>query len=95
MITDDGVLKLPADAIMDLWQQVRQAGFVAPDSFPCGLDEYARYIIPVMARLPYLSPVTVTSKHADISNSPTGLKITPRTCTVPRRWEGQLELMPV
>jgi O-acetyl-ADP-ribose deacetylase (regulator of RNase III) len=95
MIADDGILTLPVDAIMDLWQQVRQAGFVAPDSFPCGLDEYARYVIPVMARLPYLSPATVASKHADISYSSAGLKITPRTCTVPRRWEEQLELMPV
>ena len=76
--TDAGTCILPADAIMDLWQQVRQAGFVPPDNMPCGLDKYARYVVPAMARLPYIHPVTVASKYDKLSNGPPGLRIEPR-----------------
>jgi hypothetical protein len=76
--TDDGACTLPAEAIMDLWQQVRHAGFVPADSMPYGLDRYARYVVPVMARLPYIHPVTVASKYDKLSNGPPGLRIEPR-----------------
>lgn len=77
--TESGELKLPADAIMDLWQQVRQSGFVAADSMPCGLDSFARYVVPVMAKLPYLHPVAMSSTYEKFANSPFGLRIAPRS----------------
>jgi O-acetyl-ADP-ribose deacetylase (regulator of RNase III) len=77
--TDAGVWRIPADAIMDLWQTVRQAGFLAADSLPCGLDEYARYVIPIMARLPYIHPVVMASKYDGFSNSPSGLRVAARS----------------
>ena len=76
--TDAGTCILPADAIMDLWQQVRQAGFVPPDSMPYGLDRHARYVVPIMARLPYVHPVTMASKYDKLSNSSPGLRVEPR-----------------
>ena len=77
--TDTGVWRIPEDAIMDLWQQVRQAGFVAEDSLPYGLDEFAKYIIPVMARLPYIHPVAMASKYDRFPNSPSGLRVAARS----------------
>ncbi len=76
--TDDGAYTLPAEAIMDLWQQVRHAGFLPADSMPYGLDRYAKYIVPVMARLPYIHPVTMASKYDRLSNNSLGLRIEPR-----------------
>lgn len=76
--TDVGTHVLPAEAIMDLWQQVRHAGFVPADSMPYGLDRYVRYVVPVMARLPYIHPVTMASKYDELSNSLPGLRIEPR-----------------
>ena len=68
---------LPADALMDLWQQIRQAGFVNPDSMASGLDQYAQYVVPVMAKLPYLHPVRMTSKYDRFADSRLGLRIEP------------------
>ena len=76
--TSTGVHTLPVDAIMDLWQQIRQSGFVPAESMPYGLDKYAGYVVPVMARLPYIHPVTMVSKYDKLSNSPAGLRIEPR-----------------
>ena len=77
--TDAGFWTIPADAIIDLWQQVRQAGFVAADDLPRGLDKYAKYIVPVMARLPYLNPVAMASKYERLSRNPFGLRVSARS----------------
>ncbi len=77
--TDAGTCIIPAEAFMDLWQQVRQAGFVPSDRMPSGLDKYAKYVIPVMARLPYIHPVAIGSKYDDFSNGPLGLRIATRS----------------
>ena len=76
--TNDGACTLPSEAIMDLWQQVRHAGFVPTDSMAYSLDRYARYVVPIMARLPYIHPVTMASKYDKLSNSLPGLRIEPR-----------------
>ena len=78
METNEGACTLPVEAIMDLWHQVRHAGFVPADSMPYGLDRYVRYVVPVMARLPYVHPVVMSSKYAQLSDNPSGLRIKPR-----------------
>jgi O-acetyl-ADP-ribose deacetylase (regulator of RNase III) len=77
--TDGGSYALPSEAILDLWQQVRQAGFVSANSLPSGLDEFARYIVSVMARLPYIHPVSMGSRYDDFPYNPTGLRLAART----------------
>ena len=77
--TDADARNIPANAFMNLWQQVRQAGFIAADDLPCGLDEYARYVLPVMARLPYLEPVAIASKYDGFLDSPSGLRVAARS----------------
>lgn len=76
--TDAGSVAFPSEAILDLWQQIRQAGFVPADSLPYGLDEFARYVVPVMARLPYVHPVSMGTKYDEFSVSPAGLRLAAR-----------------
>ena len=76
--TDVGTYALPAEAIMDLWQLVRQAGFVPADNMPSGLDAFARYMVPVMARLPYIHPVEMGSNYDRFSASSAGLRLAAR-----------------
>lgn len=45
--------------MMDLWQQLRGAGFACGDNFPSGLDSHSGWIIPLLTRLPYLQPVNM------------------------------------
>ena len=77
--TNSGTYALPMDAILDLWQQVRQAGFVPADRLPGGLDQYAEYVVPVMAQLPYIHPVAMAQHYDNPTFSPTGLRLAART----------------
>ena len=86
--TEAGSWNIPAEAIIDLWQQVRQAGFVAADDLPCGLDKYAKYIVPVVARLPYLHPVAMAAKYESFSRNLFGLRVSARSR------ESQPDLLP-
>ena len=69
---------VPAEAFMDLWQQLRASGFVTGDSMPFGLDSYAGYIVCVMAQLPYVSPVSIASQYSRVNSRAIGLRLAPR-----------------
>jgi len=56
---------IPHEAILVLWQHLRQAGFVAGDWLPHGLDTRADYVLPVVAKLPYVEPVEMPHRYAD------------------------------
>ena len=66
---------LPHEAILELWQHLRQAGFVAGDWLPYGLDTRASYILPVMANLPYVEPVVMADRYGDIDGDNVGLRL--------------------
>ena len=71
----DGTEFMPRDEILELWQRLRQAGFVAGDWLPYGLDTRAHYVLPVMANLPYVEPVAMADKHGDVSGDNVGLRL--------------------
>ena len=71
----DGTKFMPRDEILELWQRLRQAGFVAGDWLPYGLDARADYILPVMAKLPYVEPVAMADRHSDVSGDNVGLRL--------------------
>jgi hypothetical protein len=77
--TDGESVALPSESILDLWQQVRQAGFVSADSLHGGLNQYARYVVPVMVRLPYIHPVAMSPNYGQFSDNPAGLRLATRT----------------
>ena len=66
---------IPHEAILGLWQHLRQAGFVAGDWLPYGLDTRAEYILPVMANLPYVEPVVMAHRYGDIGGDNIGLRL--------------------
>ena len=47
-------IAIPRATFMDLWQQIRQAGFVSGNSLPDGLDFCADYVVSLMTLLPYV-----------------------------------------
>lgn len=53
---------IPEDAILDLWQIVREYGFCVPRIMPLGLDILAPCILPLLAQLDYMRKVTLTRR---------------------------------
>ncbi len=45
---------LSQSLLMDLWNYVTRTGYVLPQNLPSGLNEYARYIIPLLSQLDYV-----------------------------------------
>ena len=68
-------IEIPQDAFLDLWQQLRAAGFLSGDYLPCGLINYSDSIIPLMAKLPYIHKVDMAEQSHPLSM---GLRIAPR-----------------
>ncbi len=75
----DSSITIPSEAFLDLWQQIRQSGFVTGNSLPFGLDRYASYVVSLMARLSYIKPVEISSYHNKLSPRAVGLQLLPRT----------------
>ena len=69
---------IPKDALLDLWQQIRQSGFVSGNDLPCGLDNFAEYIIPVISKLPYVELVVMADQYRDVTQQSVGLRLSPR-----------------
>ena len=66
---------IPHEAVLELWQHLRQTGFVAGDWLPYGLDTRADYILPVMAKLPYVEPVVMAHSYSDIGGDAIGMRL--------------------
>jgi O-acetyl-ADP-ribose deacetylase (regulator of RNase III) len=45
------------DSLVDLWQQLRAAGYLMEQTFPSGLDKYAKYLIPILSSLDYVQSI--------------------------------------
>ena len=72
-------IQIPRDVFLDLWQQLRAAGFLGHDFLPRGLNDYSNFIIPLIAKLPYTSQVKMAEQSGHASELSVGLRITPRT----------------
>ena len=69
---------VPAEALLELWQQIRQSGFVLGKNLPYGLDAHAGYILPMMARLPYVEMVTMADRYDKSPPQSIGLRLVVR-----------------
>ena len=69
---------IPKDALLELWQQIRQSGFVSGKELPYGLDIFSEYVIPTMAKLPYVEPVVMANQYSDVPQQPIGLRLLSR-----------------
>ena len=69
---------VPKDVFLELWQQIRQSGFVSGKDLPYGLDEFSEYVIPIIARLPYVELVTMADKYSEVGQQSVGLRLSPR-----------------
>ena len=77
---------IPSEAILELWQQLRQSGFVSVNSLPYGLHAYSNYIVSVLAELPYVEPVTMAHRYGELPSSQANslrLGLRPRSSELP------------
>ena len=81
-----GVEYIPSEALLELWQQLRQSGFISVNNLPYGLHAYADCIVCVLGELPYVEPVTMAHQYGELSYSPAGglrLDLQPRQSELP------------
>ena len=74
------VQHVPSEAFLELWQQIRQSGFVFGENLPYGLDACSDYILPIMARLPYVELVTMAGQYSKAPPRTFGLRLAMRSC---------------
>ena len=77
---------IPSEAILELWQQLRQSGLISVNNLPYGLHAYANYIVCVLAQLPYVEPVTMAHRYGDLPSPQSGglrLALGPRPSNLP------------
>ena len=68
-------ITIPDKAFLELWQQLRGAGFAGGDNFPSGLDTYSEWIIPLLTKLPYIQPVAIVEHSGAERHTRPGLRL--------------------
>ncbi|MBW3539977.1 MAG: macro domain-containing protein [Planctomycetes bacterium] len=80
LIEGDETAFVPQDALLDLWQFVRAAGFVTAEGLTYGVDARAEQIFTILSELPYLKLTEVSPESygsdADFRHA---LQLIPRT----------------
>lgn len=66
-IIGPGDILIPQEAMLDLWQNIRDYGFCVPRIMPAGLDIMAPYVLAVMARLDYMKRVELSTTTSQMS----------------------------
>lgn len=75
--SQDNVIRVYHDQMLDLWQHIRSLGFCMVTSMPNELDEFAVYIMAILKELPYLKPVIIAPRYQELPNKPLGLQYLP------------------
>jgi len=58
---------LSESALRDLWAYIIRTGYALPQNLPSGLDQHARYIVPLLDQLEYISAVEMWMVGAERS----------------------------
>ena len=66
-------ISIHKEQLLDLWQQIRDLGICIPDIMPSGLDGHSDYVLPLLARLPYLEPIRQSERANRLTRSNLGL----------------------
>ena len=74
---DNEEVHIPEDVFLDLWQQLRAAGFLGGGYLPCGLSDYSDWVIPLMTKLPYIRQVEMAEQSKQTGPLAVGLRIMP------------------
>lgn len=74
-----GVTLVERDEMLDLWGQLRRSGFASEGLAPVSLEGRVRYLLPLLAELPYVRPVSVGRTYAEMAGQTGhGLQYLPR-----------------
>lgn len=63
---------LHKEQLLDLWQQIRGLGLCIPDIMPSGLDMHSEYVLPLLAKLPYMQHIRQANRDT-LTKRATGL----------------------
>ena len=69
----DHQIDLHKDDLRVLWQQIRDLGLCIPSILPNGLDRYSRFLLPLLAELPYLTLVRQAERDSKLTRNAFGL----------------------
>ncbi len=61
----DRTIYVPEDSFRELWQSIRFYGFYHVQMAPGGLDQITEYLGPLLAALPYLKPVKLSTSSTE------------------------------
>lgn len=70
-IRNEQVTLVERDEMLDLWGQLRRSGFTSDSLAPVALEDRFKYLLPLLAELPYVRAVKVGRTYAEITG-PTG-----------------------
>lgn len=76
--TGDDRILMYQEQLRELWQQIRDLGLCIPQIMPGELDRHSRYILPVLARLPYLKPIRQAERDTQLTKKSVGLLLRAR-----------------
>lgn len=82
LIINNGDIFISEEAILDLWQTIREYGFCVPRIMPDGLDILAPYLLALFSKLSYMKKIELTrvmEKHPVVSE--VGLQLSPMKVT--------------
>ncbi len=65
------------EQLLDLWQYIRSVGVTMPDRLPSGLDWHARYVVPILSKLPYLEEAPHAKEDTNLNKRAVGLLFQP------------------
>ena len=84
--------KFTRDEVCELWQELRQHKLLTLGNLPAGRSRALSYLLPILAELEYVEPVSVGPSYSAVNSAtpPMGIQLLPS----PRaKVEGQLELV--
>jgi hypothetical protein len=64
-VVDQDRVLIPQECMLDLWQSIRGYGFCTPRVMPQGLDVLAIYLMPILEKLSYMTPVELSRRRQD------------------------------
>lgn len=76
----DSEIIIERDQILDLWQQLRLSGYIAPNEFPSGLGNTPDIVVSMFSKLDYIEPVLIAWEG---SPKRVGLRLVPVTSEKP------------
>lgn len=80
--TNNSTRRILRNSILSFWQQLRDFGYSTRKIVPADLYNSIQYLVPIFAKLPYISTVSIAEDYSRLNNvAAVGLQFTPTNIT--------------